>query len=376
MSRLNRALLTMALLATACYKDDASGPLHGKPMAKILITDDPFPYDSLNSVDMYIVSIAASTEPDTGSSADNMSWVTIAEPRKRVNLLDLQQGKTSLLGEGELPADQYRAIRVVINTDSSRIIYSDRQAVVQWGGAGEQAIHAFVESPVAVPDSGADIVIDFDLGRSFRYDGASYTFSFIPWIRAVNQAETGSIAGTITTTIDTFKLKNAVISAWRGNVGEGPVLSTGRTDSSGHYRIAYLLPGRYIVQVEGPTSVSSAQYYATDLDSNVVVTRGGETTHNVALSLFTGDMYIRGASSMLVNHTNQLEAIVVNAHHEQDTTATVVWQNLDTAILGLRDSLRFAYVTSKAVGSGRIVATSGSLADTLTIFVAPDSSSH
>jgi len=78
---------------------------------------------------------------------------------------------------------------------------------------------------------------------------------------------------------------------------------------------------------------------------------------------------------MLVNHTNQIEARVVDAQHQQDTTAAVVWQNLDTAVIGLRDSLRFAYVTSKAVGTGRIVATSGTLADTLVIQVAPDSSS-
>jgi len=77
---------------------------------------------------------------------------------------------------------------------------------------------------------------------------------------------------------------------------------------------------------------------------------------------------------MLVNHTNQLEARVVTAQHQQDTTAAVVWSNLDTAVLGLRDSLRFAYVTSKRAGTGRVVAASGSLADTLVISVAPDSS--
>jgi len=340
-------------------------------MAKILVTDDPFPFDSLDRVDIYFVSIAASTQADTGSSADSMSWVTIAEPHKRINLLDLQQGKTSLLGEGELPADQYRAVRVIINTDSSDIIYSSRNADVNWGGAGQQAIHTFVETPLAVPQSGADIVIDFDLGRSFRYDGATWGFSFIPWIRAVNKAETGSIAGTITT--DTFKLKNAIISAWRADVGQAPVLSTAHADSAGHYRIAYLLPGRYIVQVEGPTSVSSYQAYATDIDSNVVVVRGGETTHDRQLGLFTGGLFIQGASSMLMNRTNRLEAIVQDAQHQQDTAAAVSWQNLDPTILGLRDSLRFAYVTSLHTGIGRVVASSGTFRDTLSIYVAADS---
>ncbi len=79
---------------------------------------------------------------------------------------------------------------------------------------------------------------------------------------------------------------------------------------------------------------------------------------------------------MLANHTNRLEATVVNAQHQQDTLASVVWQNLDAAVLGLVtyvDTARVARVTSKAVGTGRIVAWSGSLADTLVIHVVPDS---
>jgi len=93
------------------------------------------------------------------------------------------------------------------------------------------------------------------------------------------------------------------------------------------------------------------------------------------LSAFRGDVFIQGAASMLVNRTNALEAIVVTAQHQQDPSAVVDWANLDTGILQLAvDSNRFARVTSKVVGTGRIVATSGALADTLTIHVYPDSS--
>jgi hypothetical protein len=89
-----------------------------------------------------------------------------------------------------------------------------------------------------------------------------------------------------------------------------------------------------------------------------------------------GSILIQGASSMLVGQTNQLEAIVVSSRHEQDPDATVVWQNLDATVLGLVvDSVRFARVTARTVGSGRIVATSGPLADTLVIQVVADTSS-
>lgn len=382
MSRLNLALLTVATLALACYKDDTGGPagLPNQPMTNILLTDAPFPFDSVQRVDVYIISVSVSTQPDTGGSADSMSWVTVAEPHRQINLLDLQQGDTALLGGKDIPADQYRAVRVIIDTDSSAGIRwaNGTQAVVHWYGAGRQAIHAFVEAAVDVPEEGTDIVIDFDVGRSFRYnelgDGA---FEFFGWIRAVNRAATGGIAGTVMKDSSggaAGPVNRATVSVWGGGPNNWYIYSTGTTDAAGHYKLAFLLPGTYIVGVDPP----SGSPLGSALDSNVVVVRGVETTHNVTLSQFSGAIFIQGASSMLVGRTNRLEAIVVNAQHQQDPNAPVAWQNLDTAVLGLVDyvdSARVARVTSKIVGTGRIVATSGSLADTLVIHVAADTSS-
>ena len=379
MSRLNLALLAVATLALACYKDDTGGGpagLPNQPMTNILLTDAPFPFDAVQRVDVYIISVSVSTQPDTGGSADSMSWVTVAEPHRQINLLDLQQGDTALLGGKDIPADQYRAVRVIINTDSSAGIRwaNGTQAVVHWYGAGRQAIHAFVEAAVDVPEEGTDIVIDFDVGRSFRYnelgDGA---FEFFGWIRAVNRAATGWIAGTVMKDSSggaAGPVNRATVSVWGGGPNNWYIYSTGTTDAAGHYKLAFLLPGTYIVGVDPPSGSS----LGSTLDSNVVVSRGVETTHNVTLSVFNGSIFIQGASSMLVGRTNSLEAIVVNAQHQQDTLAAVSWFNLDTTVLGLVPNGRLASVTSKQVGTGRIMATSGSLVDTLSIIVAPDSS--
>jgi len=378
MPRLSLALLAAAAIAVACYKDDVTTavPNSGKPMAKVLLTDDPFPFDSVQSVQVYVVSIAVSTRPDTGTSADSMHWVTVAAPHRQVDLLTLQQGLTDSLGTGQVTADQYKAVLVTINVDSSAGIRfkNGSQAVVRWNGAGQESYASFVEAPITIPDSGAVIVIDFDVGRSFVYnqlgDGA---FDFFASIRAVNRAATGSIAGTVmhdTSAGPTGPVADATVSAWGGGPSNWYILSTGKTDAAGHYRLAYLLPGTYIVGVEPP----SGSTFGSALDSNVAVNRGFETTHNVTLSAFRGDVFILGASSMLVNHTNPLEAIVVNAQHQQEPSAIVAWQNLDTAVLTLAvDSNRYARVTSRIVGTGRIVAASGALADTLVIHVAPDS---
>lgn len=367
-------IVLVPLTLMGCYKDDSSGPGTRTPLTKVLLTDAPFPFDTVQSVNVYVVSIAASTVADT--SDPGLQWVTITVPRKRFDLLALQQGTTALLGEGEIPADQYRSVRLIIDADSSDVRFADGTlAVVQnWNGTGEWSIYAFVEAALQVPDSGAEIVIDFDVGRSFQYNvSGDGTFTFIPWIRAVNKAATGSIAGTVLAAADSGSaapIANGTVSAYGADQGTWRIFSTARTDGVGHYRLAYLLPGTYIVGVDPPSSSG----LTSSLDSNVVVNRGMETQHSVTLSAFRGSVFILGASSMLVGRTNQLEALVVNDQHQQDPDAPVTWSNLDTAILGLRDSLRFAFVTSKAVGTGRVIATSGALADTLVIHVAADTS--
>src|SRR5881396_2880998 len=276
MSRLSLALLAVATITAACYQDDARiAPNSAGPSAKVLLTDDPFPFDSVQSVQVYIVSIALSTHPDTGTSADSMQWDTVAAPHRQVDLLTLQQGLTDSLGIGEVTADQYKAVLVTIDVDSSEGIRfkNGSPAVVRWNGSGRESYASFVEAPISIPDSGAVIVIDFDVGRSFVYnqlgDGA---FDFFAYIRAVNRAATGSIKGTVTHDASTGPVgpvANATVSAWGGGPNNWYILSTGKTDAAGHYRLAYLLPGTYQVSVDAPKNS-----FASAVDANVAVNQG------------------------------------------------------------------------------------------------------
>ncbi len=265
MSRPTLALLAVTTIALGCYKDDVRtlGPASRKPMAKVFLTDDPFPFDSVQSVQVYIIGIDVSTRPDTGTSADSMHWVNVAAPHRQVDLLTLQQGLTDSLGIGEVTADQYKAVRVTINVDSSAGIRfkNGSPAVVRWNGSGQESYAVFVQAPINVPDTGAVIVIDFDVGRSFVYnqlgDGA---FDFFAAIRAVNRAATGNIAGIVshdTSAGPAGPVADATVSAWGGGPNNWFILSTGKTDAAGHYRLAYLLPGTYIVGVAPPAPAAS-----------------------------------------------------------------------------------------------------------------------
>ncbi len=289
MSRLSFALFIVATVAAACYQDEAlqASPLAAGAKAKVFLTDAPFPFDSVQSVQVYIVSIAVSTHPDTGTSADSMHWVTVASPHRQIDLLTLQQGLTDSLGIGQVTADQYKAVQLTLNVDSSAGIRfkNGSQAVVHWNGPGLQSYGLFVEAPISIPDTGAAIVIDFDVARSFpfnnRGDGA---FDFFASMRAVNRAATGSIAGTVEHDASvggsSGPVVDATVSAWTGGPSNWFVLSTGKTDGAGHYRVAYLLPGTYMISVDPPFGSNS---FASAVDSSVAVNQGFETTHNVTL---------------------------------------------------------------------------------------------
>lgn len=361
--------LALAALPLAGCGDDPTPP-GGAGETRIKLTDAPFPYDSVERVELYVVRIAASTQADT---ADGAQWVTVATPRRRFDVLALQQGTTALVGSGELPAGSYRAVRMVIDTDSSGIVLRDgSDAQVQWPVAGELALHALVEAPMDVTEAGADIVIDVDLGHSFFHWGGN-RFSFMPVIRAVNEAATGVITGLVTGDPQgdgsVEPIANANVSVFRdvGNSFELVAMSaTGRTDAQGRYRIAFLMPDDYIVVVETP------HIYALGPSESrgIVVTAGATTTHDISLPAADHSyLVIEGATQVAVNATTELRARVADARGQTLPAPVVTWEAAHPAVATLAANGDRATVTGVADGWAVIVARSGLLADSVRLRV-------
>jgi uncharacterized protein YjdB len=378
--RLAIRLVTAALLAAGgCYQDDPGsiGPGTAKPIAKVLLTDAPFPYDSVASVNVYVVSVAASTDPDTTGDA---GWETIAQPGKVFDLLSLQQGMTALLGEGQLSGKLYRAIRVIIDADASSVRWKNGSAArVNWPfpGSGLIALHAQVEEPLALITDASDveIVIDWDVGRSFLYNyyDTTGTFTLIPWLRAVHKAFTGTLAGIVTSdyTGTTQAIANANVSVYSGDPNRSAswyLVATGRSNAAGFYRVAFLGSGTYIVRVEQP----DYPFLAASI-TPVVEIAGGDTT-NLPVSLTeagAGGAYLQitGPTSVGVGGRITLFAAVGGANGDPVPNPAVSWTSSDPAIaevLGIGDT---ASVTGRQPGSATIIATSDTLSDSITIQV-------
>jgi hypothetical protein len=365
----------LAVLA-ACYEDGRISPA-ARPVVQVLLTDAPFPYNEVASVTVHVVRVQAAAVFDTSGPGD--PWVTIAEPDQAFDLLELQQGESALVGEGEIDAGEYGAVRLTINTGLSRIRFKDNTiATVHWpsDSAAELSLTAVVQGTLPVPQAGGTIVIDFDVGRSFLYNEADRSFDFIPWLRAVNPAATGSIVGLVTRDDggSPVPAADATVTVYSGNPSFVPtwyVAGSGHTGPDGHFRIAYLLAGSYIVHIEVPGAGGLEPSVHTD----IAVTVGQETSHDVTLHAAGGaGITIQGVLEIDAGQTTQLEAIVTDDQGGVVQNPVVTWSSLNAAVATVSGSGAIATATGHAPGLATIVAASDGLVNSVNLRVRGDSS--
>jgi len=259
---------------------------------QVLLTDSPFPYDRIARVDMHIVRVQVAATADTADP--QQTWVTVAEPNRTIDLLQLQSGQTTLLGETSVDAAQVAAVRVVINTALSSITENDgRPVIVHWPVQGVLALNAYVESSFALfsPGTPHNLVIDFDVGRSFASIHDDGSLTFMPWIRALDDAGAGAVAGVVRGQAENSNSyepqANVAVTVLGGDPlthpGAWVKIATGKTDAQGRYRVAFLLQGTYIVRAE-PLVASNGCMDTT----NVVISNGETTTLNLDLPHWPG----------------------------------------------------------------------------------------
>ena len=250
------------LLVPACTTSEIGpqGPRPSDGKTAVFLTDAPFPFDDIARVDIHIVDIAMSTRLDT---TDASPWISVAHPGRTFNLLDLQNGSTALLGEAVVPPGRYRAVRLVFDPARSRMTTRGGATVtgttapgepgIDWQAKGEQPnLFSQVQEALAVGENGEDIVIDFDVGRSFLYDGAG-RFTFIPALRTITRSGSGGLRGSLAVAGSGAPIPDGVVSvhiSLDSLSGVGPLVSTTRSTSTGEFQALFLPPGRYDVVAE------------------------------------------------------------------------------------------------------------------------------
>lgn len=200
-------ILAAALSLAACGSDPLKIP-DGSGVLRVQLTDAPFPTDSVESVDIWVVRIDAklaegdSAEAAAGASDDSASvggWETIAEPDRAFDLLTLRGGAVAELGEAVLPEGNYRGFRLVIDPSKSSVTLNDGTVLdgtsspsITFPSASRSGIKVHVTESIPVgEDSTSTVLIDFDLENSFVMRGNSIAQNgllFKPVVKASSKA--------------------------------------------------------------------------------------------------------------------------------------------------------------------------------------------
>jgi hypothetical protein len=269
--KISRAVLGSLLgiaAVTAC--SDSTGTNMGKLTVKM--TDAPFPFAEVSSVDMWVVRIDARTqsvsESEASDASDTDGWTTIASPNTAINLLSLQGGVTTNLGTTSLATGNYNGFRLILDTQRSSVTLKDGTVLTGGNGiifpsAAQTGIKINLDAPIQVTQDSSVMILDFDVGSSFVLRGNSIKNNgllFKPVIRAVATELTGVLTGSVRSdsatgaavvgaTVDVLKDGTALTDTVSANV----VASTS-TDASGNYRFSFLLPGAYEVRATPPAA--------------------------------------------------------------------------------------------------------------------------
>ena len=183
----------------------------------------------------------------------NDSWqdVDLNESRT-INLLDLQDGNTTLLNHVELPAGEIAHVRFVIDTDDCWIDFFEGEIqpleVPSGDQTGFKAIGGFT-----IPAGGTvNVTADFDVRKSVTATGNG-RYKLRPTIKIIDNIEVGEINGTMTLDLDE-NVSSVIVYAyedgsWDANESNATnnfgnsVLSTDAT--AGSYTLPWLTVGTY-----------------------------------------------------------------------------------------------------------------------------------
>ncbi|MEO8579589.1 MAG: DUF4382 domain-containing protein, partial [Gemmatimonadales bacterium] len=265
----------------------------GTGLLTVRLTDAPFPFSDVSRVDVFVVRVdarkAEPTDAQAENESDNSGWTTVATPNALVNLLDLSNGQTTNLGAATLATGTYNGFRLIIDPSQSSMTLKDgTQPAIMFPSAGHSGIKVNLNQPIELTENGSVMTLDFDIGRSFvmRGNNARNGFIFKPVIRAVAEDITGSLTGSVhansatgaavpSATVEVLTLGSLLTDADPTHI----VRSTS-TDADGNFRIAFLLPGTYVLRATPP---AASGFKPALLPGGLTITTGTVTQNQIVV---------------------------------------------------------------------------------------------
>jgi hypothetical protein len=259
--RTSSLALTLAAGIAAC--DVGAGPQMSHVVVRL--TDAPAP--ELASARVWISNVYL-----TGGGNARF---TITNTPAEYDLLTLQNGVTALLGDITIPAGDYAQLRLVV--DSARVQLADGvtfsngtdTATLKVPSGPQTGIKVEFGGPVLIAPGETDLVVDFDVLRSFVFQGprtSPHGVLFKPVLHGVVADQAGSISGT-----SSPASANGMLFAINGSDTVATALADATT---GAYTLMFLPPATYTVA----DSATAAGFATAPQTRSVTVDPGQHVT--------------------------------------------------------------------------------------------------
>jgi hypothetical protein len=216
------AMVSFISMLAACDSFDKTARI------EVWLTDAPGDYQEVN-VEIEGVEVHASqTDNERG-------WKSLDVDNRIVNLLELTNGKDTLLGSIDLPSGKISQIRLKLG-DNNSVKVGDKVYDLNIPSGSESGLKLQVNERF-VEGVTYKILLDFDVARSIVLTGSSQ-YKLKPVIRTITEAQTGAIKGVVDP-----KESTPAIYAINGS----DTLGTTYSDSTGHFLLRGIPAGTYEV---------------------------------------------------------------------------------------------------------------------------------
>lgn len=277
----------------ACQKDE---PTSGNGKLALSVTDSPIDANNVKAV--YVTFTGLEYQKSGGD------WVVASEftNPQLINLLDLQNGKSSLLGEFSLTSGNYTGLRFKLEATSRganapvnpgcyiELVTGEKKPLFVPSGSqsGYKAIGNFT-----VPiNATVSVTSDFDLRKSIVLTGSGSTYILNPTIKIIVNNQAGEIKGVISNLISNNKYIIYVYDKDKYTVSESiePVgenvrfpnaITSTKLEVGGNYQFSFLAAGTYDLVLVSENSLGISK--VEKVISGVVVESKKTTNVNTVL---------------------------------------------------------------------------------------------
>lgn len=184
-------IISAVLPFVSCSDNDDSAKTS---KVNVKMTDAPGDYDEVN-IEVLDVMIKSD------ASTDDSGWVSIGTAAPTIyNLLDLTGGVNAVLADNAIvPSGKLGQIRLVLGDDNT-VVVGGVTFPLNTPSAQQSGLKLLVNQTLE-PGFTYDFLLDFDVDKSIVVQaGGSGNFNLNPVIRVSTVVNSGSIAGTVTTT--------------------------------------------------------------------------------------------------------------------------------------------------------------------------------